>query len=72
MRRKQRREVSARLRQARSRIERWRRTRERRSPMPEPLWEAAVALAEREGVYCTARALSLNYRVPSASVHVRS
>jgi hypothetical protein len=68
--------MSARLRQARSRIERWRRTRETRSPMPEPLWEAAVALAESEGVYHTARALSLNYqslraRVAEASPAVR-
>jgi len=30
--------------------------------MPEPLWEAAIALAETEGVYRTARALSLNYQ----------
>lgn len=44
--------------------------------MPEALWEAAVALAEREGVYRTARALSLNYqslraRVAEASPAVR-
>jgi hypothetical protein len=44
--------------------------------MPEPLWEAAVALAEREGVYRTARALLLNYqslraRVAEASPAVR-
>ena len=30
--------------------------------MPEPLWQAAVALAETEGVYRTARALSINYQ----------
>lgn len=68
MRRKQRPGMSARLRQARSRIEHWRRTREKRSPMPEPLWEAAVALAETEGVYRTARALSLNYQSLRARV----
>ena len=44
--------------------------------MPEPLWEAAIALAETEGVYRTARALSLNYqslraRVAEASPEVR-
>jgi len=61
MRRTQRPGMSARLRRARARIERWRRTRKRRSPMPEPLWEAAVALAETEGVSRTARALSLSY-----------
>jgi hypothetical protein len=29
--------------------------------MPEPLWEAAVELAQREGLYPVARALRLNY-----------
>jgi hypothetical protein len=36
--------------------------------MPEPLWEAAVALAESEGLYPTARALSLNYQSLKARV----
>lgn len=58
---RRRRPVSRELRQARTRIERWRRTRRKRSPMPEPLWAAAVALAEREGVHHTARGLGLNY-----------
>jgi len=44
--------------------------------MPEALWETAIALAETEGVYRTARALSLNYqslraRVAEASPEVR-
>jgi hypothetical protein len=44
--------------------------------MPEPLWEEAIALAETEGVYRTARALSLNYqslraRVAETSPEVR-
>jgi hypothetical protein len=60
--------ISGGLRQARTRIERWRRTREKRSPMPEPLWEAAIALAKTEGVYRTARALSLNYQSLRARV----
>jgi hypothetical protein len=36
--------------------------------MPEPLWEAAIVLAETEGVYRTARALSLNYQSLRARV----
>ena len=36
--------------------------------MPEPLWEAAIALSETEGVYPTARALSLNYQSLRARV----
>ena len=44
------------------RIEHWRKTREKRSPMPEPLWRAAVGLAQRDGVYSISRALQLNYQ----------
>ena len=36
--------------------------------MPEPLWQAAVALAESDGLYPTARALSLNYQSLKARV----
>ena len=35
-------------RSVRARIERWRATRAKRSPMPEPLWDAAVELAQAE------------------------
>ncbi len=48
------------------RIEHWRKTREKRSPMPEPLWRAAVELAERDGVYSISRALQLNYQTLQA------
>lgn len=44
-----------------ARIERWRRTRERRTTMPARLWAAAVALAEEHGVYPVARTLRLDY-----------
>ena len=45
----------------RQQIERWRRTRTKRSPMPEPLWREAVGLARKHGVYATAQALRLSY-----------
>jgi hypothetical protein len=69
-----RRPSSAELKRLRTRIERWRATRAKRSPMPEPLWEAAVTLAQREGLYPVARALRLNYeslktRVGAGSPH---
>lgn len=43
------------------RIDRWRATRAKRSPMPEPLWDAAVRLARTHGIYLIARRLSVNY-----------
>ena len=49
-------------RSVRARIERWRVTRTKRSPMPEPLWDAAVELAQAEGIYPIARALAVNYQ----------
>ena len=45
----------------RKRIEDWRRRREKRCAMPEELWAAAVAVAERGSVYGTARALGVSY-----------
>ena len=49
------------INQARRRIDRWRETRKQRSPMPEHLWEAAVALAEQHGVHPVARGLGVSY-----------
>ena len=43
------------------RIDRWRATRTKRSPMPEPLWDAAVSLAKTHGIYPIARRLPVNY-----------
>jgi hypothetical protein len=48
------------LDRARSRFERWRRRRHRRSPIPEPLWAVAVAAAKTHGLHRTARTLRLN------------
>lgn len=45
----------------RQRIEEWRRTRERRTRMPEDLWQAAVALVEEHGMWRVSRALRVRY-----------
>jgi hypothetical protein len=54
-------ELPAGVKQLGERIERWRRTRERRTAMPADLWSGAVALARSEGAYAIARALRLNF-----------
>lgn len=54
-------ELPAEMMRARERIEHWRRTRQKRSPMPEPLWSAAVALARKHGVYRVSRDLGVTY-----------
>ena len=55
------REVPRRLEGVRRRIERWRRTRKVRSPIPDALWAAAVRMANAYGMNRTARVLRLNY-----------
>lgn len=45
----------------RRRLERWRRTRTHRSPIPEELWASAGKLAGEYGLAKTARALRLDY-----------
>lgn len=45
----------------RRRFERWRRTRSVGARIPEPLWAAAVKLADSCGVHPTARELGLDY-----------
>jgi hypothetical protein len=54
-------QVLARLNQLRRRIERWRRTRVKRSPMPPELWSAATELAQELGVYRVAREAGVGY-----------
>jgi len=49
------------MKPVRNRIERWRETREKRTAMPEDLWNAAVALAMKHGAYATAQGLTINY-----------
>jgi len=53
--------VSVGMEQTHRRLERWRETRTAGLPIPEKLWAAAAKLAQRHGVYPTARALGLEY-----------
>ena len=53
--------AAVRLTQLRGRIERWRSTRAKRSPMPAELWRAATELAQELGVYRVARELRVGY-----------
>ena len=53
--------LAARVEQVKRQVERWRKTRSKRGPMPEPLWEAAVELAREQGVYATSQSLRVNY-----------
>ncbi len=50
------------LQELRVRFEHWRRTRPGKSPIPEPLWTAAVQLARSHGVCQTAQVLRLEYK----------
>lgn len=45
----------------RERILHWRRTREKKTRMPEELWSAAVALVREHGLYATAQGLGVSY-----------
>lgn len=54
-------EQPVRVRKIRERIALWRGTREKRTAMPAGLWSEAVALAQREGTFATARALGVNF-----------
>lgn len=53
--------AAERLDELRARIEEWRRTRGKRSPMPGKLWSDATALGRELGAYRVMRALSVNY-----------
>lgn len=50
------------VRELRERIEQWRRRRERRSAMPEVLWQEAVTLARKEGTYAVAHGVKVDYQ----------
>ncbi len=45
----------------RQRFTEWRRTHRARSPLPNSLWAAAVKMAGKYGLNCTARALPVEY-----------
>jgi len=52
--------LPVRLEAGRRRFERWRRTREGRSRIPDPLWNSAVKLSATFGIHRTAKTLRLN------------
>jgi len=49
------------IKNTQSRIERWRKTREKRTAMPEQLWKEAARLAQEHGIHPIARQLHLSY-----------
>ena len=60
--RKTRSTLPARVKVVRDQVALWRRTREKRSPMPAELWAEAVALARSEGTSPIARALRVDFQ----------
>ena len=55
------RDVPAPLEDVRRRFAEWRRTHRARSRLPNSLWAAAVKMAGKYGLHCTARALPVEY-----------
>jgi len=53
--------LSPEAKELKNRIERWRRTRHKRSPMPARLWDEAVSLAKVHGIYRIASELRVSY-----------
>ena len=49
------------LLQLRQRLEEWRSANPPRTRLPEPIWAAAVEMAQRHGLHCTTKALRLDY-----------
>jgi hypothetical protein len=54
-------EIPVGLRRVYQKLERWRRTRQGRSPLPEGLWKAAAEAAREHGVFRTDQVLHLEY-----------
>jgi hypothetical protein len=68
--------LPARLEKARDRFEAWRKSRKKRSAIPEKLWRLAGSLAQDFGVHPVSKALRLNYerlqaRVGASAVRAR-
>ena len=53
--------IPSQIESVRRRLERWRRTRKHRAPIPDELWMSATELAGEYGLAKTARALRLDY-----------
>ncbi len=54
-------EIPAGLRRVYQKLERWRSTRQGRSPLPDGLWRAAAEAAREHGVFRTGQVLHLEY-----------
>jgi hypothetical protein len=54
--------------QLRQGIEEWRKTRVKRTAMPDQLWQGAVAVARKHGIYAAARDLRISYDALKARV----
>ena len=61
MRKKNIEEETSDLKRLRKRIDRWRQTRRKRSPMPKALWDEAARLAEVHGVSPVSRQVGVDY-----------
>ena len=64
--------LPARLAKARNRFEVWRKSREKRSAVPEKLWRLAADLAREYGVHPVSRALRVNYERLKARAGARA
>jgi hypothetical protein len=58
-------------------LEEWRGANPPRTRLPEPIWEAAVEMAQRHGLHCTTKALRMDYmrlkkRLPAGTQPPRS
>jgi len=53
--------IPAELQELQRRFEQWRETRQPRTRIPEPLWAAAVKMAQQHGLHRTVRTLALDY-----------
>ncbi len=49
------------LLQLSQRFEQWRSANPPRTRLPEPMWDAAVEMAQRHGLHCTTKALRMDY-----------
>ena len=47
--------------QVRERLERWRKIKKHREPIPKDIWQDATELAKKHSIYKVSKALSLNY-----------
>jgi len=59
------------LKEIQNQFEDWRNTRQKREPIPEALWEAAVRVAQYNPIGRVSRILSINHRELKKRIHTR-